>query len=179
LIANALRRKLFLQGQIGNLKPAKFPVTAMKICLLLALIGLPINFALPTFGQEQSAVDPETRQQIEALSMQYGEAFNKHDAAAVAELYTQDAVRVADWSGGESSVGREAIKTAFEVEFAGMSPRVVGKSSTQLYAIDDRIAAISEFSQGFIHGHSVKIYVRDADTWKIRMEFKTARWEHK
>ena len=48
-----------------------------------------------------------------------------------------------------------------------------------MYAIDDRIAAISEFSQGFVHGHTVKIYVRDADTWKIRMEFATARWEHK
>jgi uncharacterized protein (TIGR02246 family) len=146
----------------------------MKTCLLLALIGLPISFASPTFGQEQSAVDPETRQEIEAVAMQYLEAFNQHDAAAAAALYTQDAVRVADWSGGESSVGREAIKTAFEVELAGTSPRAVGKSITQMYAIDDRIAAISEFSQGFIHGHTVKIYVRDAGTWKIRMEFKTA-----
>ena len=102
-----------------------------------------------------------------------------YKAAAVAALYTQDAVRVADWSGGESSVGREAIKTAFEVQFAGMSPRNVGKSITQMYAIDDRIAAISEFSRGFVHGHTVKIYVRDADTWKIRMEFATARWENK
>jgi uncharacterized protein (TIGR02246 family) len=177
LIANDSRRKLFLQGQIGNLKPAKFPGTAMKTCLLLALIGLPISFASPTFGQEQSAVDPETRQQIEAVATQYLAAHNKHDAAALAALYTQDAVRVADWSGGESSVGREAIKSAFEVEFAGMAPRV-DRSIIQMYAIDDRIAAISEFRQGFVHGHALKIYVRDADTWKIRMEFKTARWEH-
>ena len=150
----------------------------MKIRLVVALVGFAIGFAFPTFAQEQNAVDPKTRQEIDAVSMQYGEAFNKHDAAAVAALYTQDAVRVADWSGGESSVGREAIKTAFEVQFAGMSPRAVGKS-IQMYAIDDRIAAISEFSQGFVHGHTVKIYVRDADTWKIRMEFATARWEHK
>ena len=145
--------------------------------LLVTLAVLAISSALPTFAQEQTAVDPQTRQEIEAVEMQYGEAFNKHDAAAVAALYTQDAVRVADWSGGESSVGREAIKTAFEVQFAGASPRGVRKSITQMYAIDDRIAAISEFSQGFVHGHTVKIYVRDADTWKIRMEFATARWE--
>jgi uncharacterized protein (TIGR02246 family) len=131
---------------------------------LAALLTFAIGFALPTFAQEQTAVDPQTRQEIEAVGMQNVEAFNKHDAAAVAALYTQDAVRVADWSGGESSVGREAIKTAFEVQFAGMSPRAIGKSITQMYAIDDRIAAISEFSQGFVHGHTVKIYVRDADT---------------
>jgi uncharacterized protein (TIGR02246 family) len=149
----------------------------MKTRSVIALVGLAIGFAVPTFAQDQNAVDPKTRQEIEAVGMQYGEAFNKHDAAAVAALYTQDAVRVADWPGGQSSVGREAIKTAFEVQFAGMSPRAVGKS-IQMYAIDDRIAAISEFSQGFVHGHTVKIYVRDADTWKIRMEFTTARrWE--
>ena len=151
----------------------------MNIRLVAALIGLAISFAFPIYAQERNTVDPETRQEIDVVSMQYGEALNKHDAAAVAALYTQDAVRVADWPGGESSVGREAIKTAFEVQFAGMSPRGVLKSITQMYAIDDRIAAISEFSQGFVHGHTVKIYVRDADTWKIRMEFATARWEHK
>jgi uncharacterized protein (TIGR02246 family) len=151
----------------------------MKKRLVVVLVGFAVGFAFPTFAQEQTAVDPQTRQEIEAVAMQYDEALNKHDAAAVVALYTQDAVRVADWSGGESSVGREAIKTAFEVQFAGMSPRGVLKSITQMYAIDDRIAAISEFSQGWVHGHTVKIYVRDADTWKIRMEFATARWEHK
>jgi uncharacterized protein (TIGR02246 family) len=149
----------------------------MRIRSAVAFVGLAISSALPAFAQEQSAVDPEVRQQIEAVSNQYGEAYNKHDAAAIAALYTLDAVRVADWSGGESSVGREAIKSAFEVEFAGMAPRV-DRSIIQMYAIDDRIAAISEFRQGFVHGHALKIYVRDADTWKIRMEFKTARWEH-
>jgi uncharacterized protein (TIGR02246 family) len=161
----------------------------MKTGLLLVLEWLAISFAVPTFAQTSnipidqpeprpaSTLDPEVRQQIEAVSMQFVETFNKHDAAAVAALYTQDAVRVGDWSsGGESSVGREAIEKAFEVRFAGTCPRV-GKSITQMYALDDRIAAISEFTQGFVHGHTVKIYVRDANTWKIRTEFATARWE--
>src|ERR1700758_1130549 len=102
----------------------------MKTRLLVPLVGLAISFALPIFAQEQSAVDSKTRQEIEAVGMQIVEAYNKHDAAAVAALYTQDAVRVADWPGGQSSVGREAIKTALEVQFAGMSPRGVGKSIT-------------------------------------------------
>jgi hypothetical protein len=41
--------------------------------------------------------------------------------------------------------------------------------------IEDGIAAISEWSAGPYHGHAVRVYVRDADTWKIRMKFVTAR----
>jgi hypothetical protein len=52
----------------------------MKTCL--TLIWLAISLALPTFAQEQSAVDPETRQEIEAVAMQFVEAYSKHDAAA-------------------------------------------------------------------------------------------------
>ncbi|MBV9275063.1 MAG: DUF4440 domain-containing protein [Verrucomicrobia bacterium] len=152
----------------------------MKVRLLLAVVGLAISFAVPTFGQEQSAVDPETRQEIEAVEMQYVEAYNKHDAATIAALYTQDAVRMEDWSGGELRVGREAIEKGFAVEFTASVPRVVpAPKGVQRYAIEDRIVSISEYSQGPFHGHSLKIFVRDADTWKIRMEFVTARWEHK
>ncbi len=52
----------------------------MKIRLLLALAGLAISFALPTSAQEQSAVDPKARQEIEAALMKYNEAWNKGDA---------------------------------------------------------------------------------------------------
>jgi hypothetical protein len=63
----------------------------MKIHYLLALVGLAISFALPTFAQEKDTVDPQTRQQLEAIIEKYEEAFNKHDAAAVAAFYTEDA----------------------------------------------------------------------------------------
>jgi hypothetical protein len=48
---------------------------------LVALVGLAISFALPTSAQEQSAVGPKTRQEIDAVGMQFGEAYDKHDAA--------------------------------------------------------------------------------------------------
>jgi hypothetical protein len=66
----------------------------MNIRLVAALIGLAISFAFPIYAQERNTVDPEVRQQIEAVGMQFIEAYNKHDAAAVAALYTHDAVRV-------------------------------------------------------------------------------------
>jgi hypothetical protein len=51
----------------------------MKIRSVIALIGLAISFAVPAFAQEQNTVDPEVRQQIEAVLMKLGEAYNKHD----------------------------------------------------------------------------------------------------
>ena len=61
-----------------------------------------ISFALPTFSQDQRTVDPEARQQIEALFMKFGKAFNKHDPSAIAALYTENAMR--SEPGGRMSV---------------------------------------------------------------------------
>jgi uncharacterized protein (TIGR02246 family) len=147
----------------------------MNIRLVAALIGLAISFAFPIYAQEQNTVDPEVRQQIEAVGMQFIEAYNKHDAAAVAALYTHDAVRVDNPPGmgrGALIVGRKAIEKLFETDFTGSwssSPRV-GKL-VQMYAFEDSIASISEWSRAQYNGHSVQIFVRDPDTWKIRMEY--------
>ncbi len=60
----------------------------MEIRLLLTLVGLAIGFILPTFAQEKNTVDPQVRQQIEAVFMKFQEAYKKHDAAAMAALHT-------------------------------------------------------------------------------------------
>ena len=77
-----------------------------------------------------------------------------------------------DWKGG-LLVGREAIEKNFEKAFAASFPHA--RKPVQMYAIEDRIAAISEWSAGPYHGHTVRVYAREADTWKIRMEFVIAR----
>ena len=148
----------------------------MNIRLVAALIGLAISFAFPIYAQDQNAVDPKTRQEIEAVGMQFIEAYNKHDAAAVAALYTHDAVRVDNPSGFGRAliVGRKAVEKLFETDFTGSwssSPRV-GKL-VQMYAFEDSIASISEWSKAQYNGHSVQIFVRDPDTWKIRMEYNS------
>src|SRR5246127_1810257 len=65
--------------------------------LLLALIGLAVSPVVSAIAQEQNTVDPEVHQQIEAVHMKFVEAQNKGDAAAIAALFTQDAVQV--WYG--------------------------------------------------------------------------------
>ena len=58
----------------------------MKTRLLVPLVGLAISFAFPNFAQEQNAVDPEVRQQIEDAYKKRLDAYNKQDAAAVARM---------------------------------------------------------------------------------------------
>jgi hypothetical protein len=62
----------------------------MNIRLLGVLLGSVICLIGPTFAQD--TVDPRTMQQIRVLAAKYDEAYNKHDSAAVAALYTEDGV---------------------------------------------------------------------------------------
>jgi len=118
----------------------------MKTPLLLALAGLAISFALPSFAQEQNAVDPEVGQQIEDSYNQRVDVYNKHDAAAYAALFTQDVVRVnATGLGDALSSGQEAIKKTAEVDMASGSV-VNGGRILQVYAVGSELCAISEFS---------------------------------
>ncbi len=143
----------------------------MKIRLLLTLAGLAFGFALPTFAQEQNAVDPQVRQQIEAVLVKFEEAYNKYDAAAMAALHTQDAVEVRAWvSAGGLASGRQAIEKRFAADFASSPPKMVNEL-VRVYAIGNDICAITDTTVGTWKGHAVTIYVRDADTWKIRMAY--------
>jgi hypothetical protein len=49
----------------------------MNMRLIPAFAGLAIAFALPALAQEQNSVDPEVRQQIEAVTKRREEAYNK------------------------------------------------------------------------------------------------------
>ena len=61
----------------------------MKIRLLVALVGLAVSFALPTFAQQTNTPDPQLRQRLLALIQKFGDAYNDNDAVAVAALFTR------------------------------------------------------------------------------------------
>ena len=144
----------------------------MKIRFLLALVGVAIGFALPTFAEEKNTVAPRVYQQIEAVFTQFQEAFNKHDAAAMAALYTHDAVEVRSWQGMAS--GREAIQKRFADDFASNPGKMVNKL-VLLYPIGSDICVISDSRVGEESMGSmvdvVTIYVPQGDGWKIRMAY--------
>src|SRR5215469_13571763 len=98
----------------------------MKTCLIVALAGLAISFALPTFAQQKDTADariaeqhdligePKALDEFGVLSTKLDEAFTNKDAAAVAALFTEDGVLVAP--DGIFS-GRQAIEKRYEDTF--------------------------------------------------------------
>jgi hypothetical protein len=79
----------------------------MKHVLLGVLLGLAIGFAVPAFAQQKDTPDPQLRQQFEANDKKLDEAWNNNDAAAVAALFTENAVLVTPKG---PIYGREAIE---------------------------------------------------------------------
>ncbi len=93
----------------------------MKKCLLGALVGLAISFALPTLAQQKETVDPQLIQKLDdTLNKKYNEAINNHDAAALGALYTEDAIFVTDTG---PVYGRKAIEKWYEDVFKGWQPK--------------------------------------------------------
>jgi hypothetical protein len=142
----------------------------MKIGLLLTLAGLVIGFSTPVPAQEQNAVDPEVRQQIETVMMKFDEAFTKGDATAIAALFTQDAIEAFGWEKSlNAAFGRRAVERRYVLPI----PAKLSNTLVQVYPIGDEICAISEFNDEHLKrkGHAVLIYVHEGDTWKIRMKY--------
>jgi len=93
---------------------------------LFALVGLAISLALPTFAQEKETVDPKIIEQLDADGKKYDEAINNNDAAAVAALFTEDAVFVTDagvLSGRWAAIGFEFCGDLFREHEAAMADK--------------------------------------------------------
>jgi hypothetical protein len=122
-------------GSVGDQDHLNPQEKTMKMRLLGALVALAISFALPTFGQQKETVDPKILEQLDALGKKLDEAFNNNDAAAVAALFTEDAIWVVDTG---PLYGRQAIEKQVAEWFKGArssnhidridpsSPRIVG-----------------------------------------------------
>jgi uncharacterized protein (TIGR02246 family) len=146
----------------------------MKMRLVLALIGLAVGFASPAFAQKKDTVDPKTAQEIRSLAMKYDEAFNKQDPAAVAALYTEDAVYVAHHG---TFHGRHAIERTYANYFQHWHS--INHVSTVDRVIADGIdvRAFGTWSSAFQdtngaprkdRGHYRWLLVRKGNTWEIR-----------
>ena len=159
----------------------------MKIRSVVALVGLSISFALPTFAQQIDTANPRIVQQRDLIGdpktldefgrfvTQQSEAFTNKDAVAVAALFTEDAVLVAP--DGVFS-GRQAIEKRYEDTFQ-RSPLTLFNDPRDYYlkTIDNAVCSYGEWwstVQGetgpvFGEGYFSAIYVPEGDAWKIRM----------
>jgi ketosteroid isomerase-like protein len=153
----------------------------MEIRLVVALVGLAISFALPIFAQQKDAADPQMRQQLDALSQKYDEAFNNGDAAALAALYTEDGIEVTNTG---SVYGREAIEKYYADLFQKFhfsnhisksdqnSPHIIGTTGNEEWSNGEWSTNIQRQNFGPIHskGYVSSITVREGDVWKKRMQ---------
>jgi len=142
----------------------------MKTRLLLTLISLAVSPVVSAIAQEQNTVDPEVRQQIEAVHMKFVEAQNKGDAAAIAALFTQDAVQV--WYGlseGGLASGQQAIEKRYRATFAAPTP--LDSKIIQMFPVGSDICVITEYKIPTWKGHVITLFGREADDWKIRMAY--------
>jgi ketosteroid isomerase-like protein len=145
----------------------------MKIRLLVSLAGLIIGFAVPALAQEQNAVDPEARQNVEAAVMKFVEAYNKHDVASISALFTQDAVEVRAWAtslGGGAFSGRKGLEKMFAGDFATNPGKMVNKL-VELYPIGNAVCEITDSGVGGRKSKTVMIWVRDGDSWKASLGY--------
>jgi uncharacterized protein (TIGR02246 family) len=145
----------------------------MKIRLLTVLVGLAIGFVLPTVAQQKSAIDP--KQQIRVLAKKHDEAVNRHDAAAVAALYTQDGVLTTYDHG--SFRGRKAIENAYARLYFNRPFINYFTTVNRVTAVGYQVnstgtwSATQNVNDGPAKdvGHYSWVVVREGDTWKIRM----------
>src|SRR6516164_805161 len=151
----------------------------MKTRLLGALVGLAIGFALPTFAQQKETVDPQLIQKLHdtIISKKYNDAINNHDAAAIAALFTEDAIFVTDTVG--PIYGRQAIEKFYADDFKGWQPKnhtsTTDPHSARMLGQDNltRAGVWSETGKGKngedvpIKGYWSEIDTREGDAWKI------------
>jgi uncharacterized protein (TIGR02246 family) len=146
----------------------------MKIRFLLALVGLAIGFAAPALAQLKDTVDPKTAQEIRALAMKYDAALNKQDPAAVAALYAEDAVYVAQHG---TFHGRQAIEKTYANYFQHWHSLNHVSTVDRVIAVGNDVRAFGTWSSAFQDtngaprkdgGHYRWLLVRKGDTWEIR-----------
>jgi uncharacterized protein (TIGR02246 family) len=152
----------------------------MKIRLIVALIGLAISFALPTFAQQKDLTDPQTTEKILAAVKAVDEAVNNNDPAAMAALFTRDGVLVTEKG---PIIGRQAIQQWYTALFQWWHPKnritkVHGNAYHLIGTGGNEVWATGEFSETGegksgeplpIKGYFSAIYVREGDDWKKRV----------
>jgi ketosteroid isomerase-like protein len=149
----------------------------MKIRLLGALVGLAIGLALPTFAQQKEPTPSDKELAVSAtLIKQTDDAWNNNDAAALAAMYTKDAVIITNTG---PVYGREAIEKMYSDLFKQVhfSNHVAKDDQVSPHAIGNEFWCNGEWSLTYQvkgsdpvqqKGYYSAIDSREGDTWKLR-----------
>jgi uncharacterized protein (TIGR02246 family) len=132
-------------------------------------------------AQEKDAVDQQTLQQLEAKRKKYDEAVNNNDAAAVARLFTEDAIFVTE---ARLFYGRQGVENLYAEWFDAPGWHIsdyIGKidpTSIHFLGTTDYVMLGGKWSQTNqvesekpcqLQGYWSWIVTRVRDDWKIRL----------
>ena len=140
-----------------------------------------VSFASSSYAQQKDVADPQTNRKILALVKALDEGHNNNDPAAIAVVYTRDAVFVTPEG---PIIGRQAIQKWFTDLFQWWHPKnhigkFDGNAVHLLGTAGNEVWATGEWSEtGLgkngepipIKGYWSDIYVREGDNWKIRVD---------
>jgi ketosteroid isomerase-like protein len=130
--------------------------------------------------QETDIADPQITEQLNEHSKKYDAAANNNDAAAIAALYTEDAVFVTDTG---PLYGRQAIEKFYADVLQQWhiknyvskvdqdSPHIIGTAGNETWRTGEwsYTAQIKGGDSFQLKGHWSSIDTRGGDDWKIRM----------
>jgi uncharacterized protein (TIGR02246 family) len=153
----------------------------MKREIAAVIAGLAISFCWPVMAQQKDLANLQIEQQIRMLAMKYDTAINSHDAAAVAALYTQDAVWVTYHDGKYH--GRQAIEQEYDkMYFKAWNKHNYATSVERVTAAGNEVRSTGTWNCAYSEGKGDShpdggrywwVIVRDGDSWKIRKDTMT------
>jgi ketosteroid isomerase-like protein len=153
----------------------------MKMPLLITLVGLAIGFAEPAFAQQKDTSDSQLAQQLDAIGRTSDEGFNKGDAAAIAAVFTEDAVLLLQ---DGPVYGKPAIEKWLEGMFQNVRfsnhltkadqkvPPLLSKAGNEAWWFGEWSTAVQGKDNGPVQqvkGYWSAVHVRDGDAWKTSM----------
>jgi uncharacterized protein (TIGR02246 family) len=127
----------------------------------------------------KDTADPQISKLVNALSKKYDEAINNNDAAAVAALYTEDAVFVTDVG---QRYGREAVEKWYTDTMQyhpknhtskpdQNSPHIIGSDGNEVWSSGEwgQIIPVQGGDPIQMKGYWGAVIVREGNDWKFRM----------
>lgn len=146
----------------------------MRRQLVSAALALGFAFS-PAIAQTSSTSDAAVVAKIEQLIADYVQAYNRHDAAALAAFYASDGVFVSVT--GTPIEGRDAIEKFWQTTFKRIGDVNQSVKVIEIHALGDGAWGIGEYSAKLkgqvgppeIKGHWSAVYVPEGGAWKVRM----------
>src|SRR5690349_21682950 len=140
--------------------------------LLLCCTGLAVSWQDTTARPAATTAQPNKDDEVRQLIKTYVDTFNKHDAKALAEFWSPEAVSV-DSETGSRLVGRDAIRAGFEARLKE-SPN--GRLSVKLNAFRylkpdilsiEGTSTFTEPNEAPDETNFTALLIRNGDRWQI------------